>query len=497
MSGTVRKSEDETRGTSKRIKPLKENKKLILNAFLQASPSHLAPGLWKHPNSDSTEYTKIKFWTDLAQLLDKANFHALFMADVLGGYDVYKGSVSPAIPGAAQFPANDPSYTIPAMAAVTKNLIFGVTSSTTYEQPYLLARRFSTIDHLTDGRVAWNIVTSYLESAARNLGLDTQIEHDERYKIADEYLDVVYKLWEGSWRDDAVVKDKENGQYANPDLVRQILHKGKYFTVPGPHLCEPSIQRTPLLFQAGTSKVGQEFGAKHAEAIYVTGQLPELVKPMVDSIRALARDKYARDPNQIKVLTGMTIIVAETDEEAKLKRADLLSYGDKEGALALFGGWTGVDLSQHRDDEDFRFAEDIAIRSAIERWSKTVPGGSDLPWNKDRIAEYLILGGSGGKTIGSPETVADELERWVEITGVDGFNLTYLTIPGSYTDIIKYVIPELQRRGLFRTKVEKKGASAREVFLGTGSSWLSENHYGRSFRWSAGDEAPRYTENSA
>lgn len=204
----------------------------------------------------------------------------------------------------------------------------------------------------------------------------------------------------GVGREDAVVKDKKFGQYANPDLVRQIFHKGKYFTVPGPHLCEPSRQRTPLLFQAGSSKAGKEFGAKHGEAIYVTGQLPEFIKLMVNGIRALARDR-GRNPSQIKIMAGMTIIVAKTDEAAQFKKAELLSYGDSEGALALFGGWTGIDLSVYGDDEDFRFAEkDTPIRSAIDRWSKTVPGGENLPWNKSRIAEYLILGGSGGKAIG-------------------------------------------------------------------------------------------------
>ena len=202
----------------------KEKKQLILNGFVITSPGHLAPGLWKHPRNKTTGYKKLKFWTDLAQRLDKANFHALFIADVLGGYDVYKGpaNMGPAIPSGAQFPINDPLYAVPAMAAVTKNLAFGVTASTTYDLPYSLARRFSTVDHLADGRVAWNIVTSYLDSAARNLGLNTQVEHDERYRIADEFMDVVYKLWEGSWRDDAVVQDIEKDQYAVPERVRQI-----------------------------------------------------------------------------------------------------------------------------------------------------------------------------------------------------------------------------------------------------------------------------------
>ncbi|KAI9742800.1 MAG: hypothetical protein M1818_003529 [Claussenomyces sp. TS43310] len=460
---------------------------LILNAFVINAPGHLAPGFWKHPRNKTSEYTKIKFWTDLAQLLDKANFHALFVADVLGPYDVYKGPENhgPAVSAGAQFPINDPLYTVPAMAAVTKNLAFGITASTTYDSPYALARRFSTVDHLSDGRVAWNIVTSYLDSAARNFGLSTQVEHDERYRIADEYMDVVYKLWEGSWRDDAVVKDIKTGLYAHPERVRQIHHKGEYFNVPGPHLCEPSRQRTPFLFQAGTSKVGKEFGAKHAEAIFVSGQVPEKLRVSVDTIRQLAKEKFGRDPRSIKVLAGVSIIVAETDEAAQAKRTELFSYGDKEAALALFGGWTGIDLSKYSDDEDFRFVSLPAIQSIVNGWSNTVPGSADLKWNKARLADYLVFGGLGAQVVGGPKTVVDELERWVEVADLDGFNLAHITNPGSFEDIIEFVIPELQRRGLFRTHVEKEGVTAREAYSGDPSGWLAKDHVGRKFRWSA------------
>jgi alkanesulfonate monooxygenase SsuD/methylene tetrahydromethanopterin reductase-like flavin-dependent oxidoreductase (luciferase family) len=177
----------------------------------------------------------------LAQLLDNANFHAIFIADTLGPYAVYKGpaNVVPALAAGAQFPVNDPLYLVPAMAAVTKNLIFGVAASLTYEGPYSLARRLSTVDHLSNGRVAWSIVTSYLDSAARNHGLKEQIPHDERYAIAHEYMEVLYKLWEGSFRDNAVLADKESGIYIASDAVRQIHHKRKYFEVPGPTFCEP------------------------------------------------------------------------------------------------------------------------------------------------------------------------------------------------------------------------------------------------------------------
>jgi FMN-dependent oxidoreductase (nitrilotriacetate monooxygenase family) len=309
------------------------------------------------------------------------------------------------------------------VAAATENIGFGITASTTYDTPYALARRFSTVDHLSNGRVAWNIVTSYLDSAARNFGLNTQVEHDERYNIAHEYLHVTYKLWESSWRDDAV-NPAGSEAYANPEGVRRIDHEGKYFKVPGPHLCEPSRQRTPFLFQAGTSTKGKEFAATHAEAIFLNGHTPELVGPSVSSIRKTATT-LGRHASDIKIVAGVLVIVAETDELARAKFADLASYGDREGALALFGGWSGYDLSKYSDDEDFRFLDNAppAVRSMVNHWAAANPLGGQV-WNKKTIAEYLVLGGNGAKIIGSAETVANELQRWVDVADVDGFNVS-------------------------------------------------------------------------
>ncbi|KAL4773272.1 luciferase-like domain-containing protein [Aspergillus nidulans var. acristatus] len=457
----------------------KEKKQIILNAFVMNTPAHMAPGQWRHPRNKTADYTKLSFWTDLAQLLDTAGFHAMFIADTLGPYDVYKGpaNVVPALASGAQYPVNDPLYLVPAMASATKNLIFGVTASLTYEQPYSLARRLSTVDHLSGGRVAWNIVTSYLDSAARNHGLDEQIPHDERYNRAHEYMEVLYKLWEGSFRDDAVVKDRETGVYIAPDGVRQIHHVGKYFKVPGPHFCEPSPQRTPFLFQAGVSEAGNGFGGKHGEAIFVAGQTPEGVRSTVENIRRVAASE-GRDPNHIKVIVGITLIVAATDEEAYAKRDEYLKYADHEGVLALFGGWTGIDLSKYEDDADFRFADETKVASIVKRWASTVPGTESLPWTKRRIVEFLSVGGIQTKIIGSGRTVADELERWVEISGVDGFNLAHITNPGSFEDIIEFLLPELRARGLFRETVAKEGATAREAYLGVGQVRLPEDHPG-------------------
>ncbi|PYH98120.1 xenobiotic compound monooxygenase, DszA family [Aspergillus ellipticus CBS 707.79] len=469
-------------------------KDLILNAFAMQSPSHLNPGLHRHPADQGHKYTSLQHWIRVAQKLEAAKFHAIFFADVLGGYDVYKGpaNLDPTIPAGAQFPINDPLYSIPALAAATETIAFGVTASTTYDAPYAMARRFSTVDHLSQGRVGWNIVTSYLESAARNFGLNTQVEHDERYRIADEYLDVTYKLWEGSWRDGAVNERDGVAGYADPKAVRQINHKGKYFTVPGPHLCEPSPQRTPFLLQAGTSSAGKAFAAKHAEAIFLNGQSPELVKPSVASVREQAK-ALGRDPASIKIVAGVLVIVGETDEAAHAKFDELAKYGDREGALALFGGWSGYDLSTYSDDQDFRFVEQPAVRSMVNHWASTVPGGEGKKWNKTTIAEYLIMGGNGSKILGGPQTVADELERWVDVADVDGFNLSYASIPDTFDDIITYLVPELQRRGLFHTEYAVKGGTMRENMSGQpGETRLSETHPGAQYFWKKGEEVPRY-----
>jgi len=476
--------------SSKRQK-LDNKKKLILNAFVMNTPGHLSPGLWRHPRNKTDQYKKLSFWTDLAKLLDNAGFSAMFIADTLGPYDVYKGpaNVVPALAAGAQFPVNDPLYLVPSMAAATKNLIFGVTASLTYEGPYSLARRLATVDHLSEGRFAWNIVTSYLDSAARNHGLKEQIPHDERYAIAHEYLEVLYKLWKGSFRDDAVLADRETGVYIASDAVRQIHHKGKYFEVPGPAFTEPSPQRTPLLFQAGVSEAGNGFGGKHAEVIFIGGQTPEGARATVDNIRRIAKEE-GRDPDHIKVVVGINVIVAATDEDAKATREEYLSYADTEGALALFGGWTGVDLSSHADDDDFRFSDSPRVQSIVRRWSSTVPGTENLPWTKRRIVEYLSVGGLGAKVVGSPTTVADELERWIDVADVDGFNLSYVVNPGTFEDIIEYLLPELERRGLHTSKVEKEGATAREVLFGTRR--LPEDHPGSKYRWRAGEKVPKY-----
>lgn len=448
--------------------------RIYLNAFDMACVGHQSPGLWRHPEDQGHRYKTLSYWTELAKTLEAGGFDLLFLADVLGAYDVYGGSRDAAVIDAAQFPVNDPTLAVSAMAAVTETLGFGITVSLTYEQPYALARRLSTLDHLTDGRVAWNIVTSYLDSAARNLGLDAQLPHDRRYDIAEEYLQVCYKLWEGSWEPDAVERDPVRGVFTDPTKVHDIEHQGQYFTVPGPFLCEPSAQRTPLLFQAGASPRGVRFAAAHAEAVFVSGPTPEVVRGPVRALRQEAA-RLGRDPRSIKVFAMVTPIVAETHDAAVSMLHEYRRFVSPAGALALFGGWTGVDLAELRPDEPLRHIETDANRSALASFTKD----SGRTWTTRELAQEIGIGGRGPVLVGTASGVADELERWVDEADIDGFNIAYVITPGTFADFARLVVPELRRRGRVPHRRERR--TLREQFDG-GGPHLADDHPGTAYR---------------
>ncbi|KAL4887757.1 Nitrilotriacetate monooxygenase component A/pristinamycin IIA synthase subunit A [Aspergillus ambiguus] len=463
-------------------------KSLILNAFVEMCSGHQSPGLWRAEGDESHRFNDIDHWVELARLLENAKFHGIFIADVLGGYDVYKGpkNLAPAISSGAQWPVNEPLAIVPAMAAATRNIGFGVTVTTTYEQPYHLARRLSTIDHLSKGRVGWNVVTGYLDSAARNLGYAQQPQHDDRYAIAEEYIKVTYKLWEASWRSDAVVLDKERGMYTDPARVREINHVGKHFNVPGPHICQPSPQRTPVILQAGTSRAGKTFAAQHAEAIFVAGHSPSVVAKNIAEIRDLAKTEFGRGPVNIKFLAILCPVLGSTHEEALEKFKYYRSLGSIDGAFSLFGGWTGINLDTYEDDQELRHVESNAIRSAVEGWSKATPEISK--WTKATVGEHITVGGLGATPVGTPQEVADEMERWVREADVDGFNLAYAVKPGSFKDIIDLLIPELRKRGLFWD--EYTGKTYREnLYSKAGQSGPLPDHPAAKYRWDAGVDA--------
>ena len=299
-------------------------KQIRLNAFDMNCVVHQSPGLWTHPRDRADSYNSFDYWVSLAQLLERGKFDALFLADVLGIYDVYGGGPEMALEQAIQVPVNDPLMIVPAMAYATKNLGFGVTCSLSYEHPYPFARRMSTLDHLTNGRIGWNIVTGYLESAAKGMGRGTLPAHDTRYEIAEDYMDVVYKLWEGSWEDGAVLRDRATRRFADASKIHRVQHDGPYFQMDAIHLCEPSPQRTPLLYQAGASTRGRAFAARHAECVFINGPSKHIIAPIVADIRARAA-AGGRNPADIKIFTMMTVITAPTTQAAQDKLAEYRS----------------------------------------------------------------------------------------------------------------------------------------------------------------------------
>lgn len=289
---------------------------------------------------------------------------------------------------------------------------------------------------------------------------------------------------QSSWRDDAVRLDRKTGTYTDPSLVRQINHIGKYYTVPGPHICAPSPQRTPVIMQAGTSKAGKTFAARNAEAIFVAGHSPSVVAKNITEIRTLAREQFGRDPYTIKFLAMFCPILGTTQEEANAKYADYIQYGSEDGALALFGGWTGIDLSQYSSDQELRHVESNAIRSAVEGWSKSQPG---IPkWTKSTVANHIKIGGLGATIVGTPEKVADEMERWVKEADVDGFNLAYALMPKTFEDVVDLLLPVLRERGLFWEDYAVPGGTYRENLYGrTGVARPPEDHPAAAYHWKA------------
>jgi long-chain alkane monooxygenase len=456
-------------------------KQISFNLFEMNCVGHISHGLWTHPANTRHRFNDLDFWIEEAKLLEEGLFDSVFLADVIGTYDGYRGGPETALRESVQIPSNDPLLVIPAMAAVTKHLGFAATFSTTYEPPFAFARRASTLDHLTKGRFGWNIVTSYLPNAARNFGLDDEVAHDDRYALADEFLDVVYKLWEGSWDDDAVIRDRENNVYTDPSKVRYINHVSEHYRVAGPHLAEPSLQRTPVLFQAGSSPRGRDFAGKHAEAIFVGGSSTTEYRDNVADVRRRA-ELYGRRGDQIKAYAMAVVIVGRTREEAERKADEYNQFTRAEGYLAHAGGG-GIDLAAYPREAkivDILEAENRPGRGSPQTYrgyyseSTTVADALKAVTRFDRPPFFAI---------GTPTEVVDQIERWVAETDLDGFNLRQFLTPGTAEDFIELVVPELQRRGLYRTSYEN--GTLRERLFGQGNARVFAEHPAARYRGGA------------
>ena len=441
-----------------------------LSAFIQASPNHQIKGMWKHPQDQTgTGYRNLSWWQDLARTLERGLFDGIFFADVLGTYDVYGGSRDAAIRHAVQIPGIDPTLLIPAMAACTEHLGFAATFSTSHHHPYHTARLFSTLDHLTDGRIGWNVVTSYLADATRQ-GLGPILPHDVRYERAEEYVAVCLKLWERSWEDGAVIADADADIFTDPSKVHEIDHSGDWFSVEGPHMVEPSPQRSPVIYQAGSSQRGTDFAARFGEVIFLSAPANAAGAEMVSSIKERAAQQ-GRDPAAIRTLQVARVVVAETASEATTMRNRWSELFSVDGYLALYGGWTGIDLGRHDPDTPIEQIGTDAVKTMVERWRKLDPG---RVWTVGEVAKQLSDTAGGLGFVGTAEMVADQMERFMSVTGVDGFNISTAPVPWGFEQVVDHLVPELQQRGRFRTSYEAN--TLRERFFGVGQRHLDRTY---------------------
>jgi FMN-dependent oxidoreductase (nitrilotriacetate monooxygenase family) len=440
-------------------------REIRLNAFDMNCVGHIQHGMWTHPRDRSSHYTDLDYWTGLAQTLERGLFDGLFLADVVGVYDVFEGSADAALRNAVQVPVNDPMLLVPAMAVVTRNLGFGITCNTSYEPPFLFARRMSTLDHLTRGRVGWNIVTGYLDSAARGMGLPAQAAHDDRYDMADEYMDVLYKLWERSWEDGAVLRDRASGIFTDPARVNRVTQSGRY-SIDAIHLCEPSPQRTPVLYQAGASSRGRAFAGRHAECVFINGTGKANVASLVADLRARAGAR------PIKAFVGATVIVGRTDKEAQDKLEEYRRHASVEGGLAHFSASTGMDFARFGMDEPIRHQTTQSNQSNVE----AITTRSAETWTKRKLIDSMVLGSRQPPIVGSAEHIADALQDWVAQTDVDGFNLSRTVTPECVEDFVELVVPVLQERGVY--KRDYAPGTLRQKLFGPDHTWLADGHAG-------------------
>lgn len=463
-----------------------ERPRLLLSAFLMNTSSHILGGMWRHPQAQQHRFNELNLWVDLAKKLEDAKFDALFFADVVGLYGDHEGGWASHVRKGLQVPSHDPLVLLSALAAGTKDIGLAMTSSVIQSHPFQFARQISTLDHLSQGRVAWNIVTSVLENAHRNFGGKDLVAHDDRYGWAEEYVEAAYKLWEGSWEDDALLADKEAGLYADPSKVNKINHRGDFYSIDGPHLALPSAQRTPFLFQAGSSARGSQFAATHAEATFLFAPHAQYVaKKNAQLIENLAAAGRKRE--DVKVFAGLSFVVGSTEAEAKALEAEYDEYLDLDAIVAHIGGGLGVDLGGLDLDTPLGDIQTQGAQGVLEAVKASVPGGN--PTLKD-LAHYRA---KAQQIVGTPESIVDELERWQD-AGIDGLNIMNHVLPGSYDNFIEGVLPELRRSGLAQSEYDQ--GSLRQKVFGRGD-YLPGNHPAAKFRGAFSELSAANTEAAA
>ncbi|MBR8836387.1 MAG: LLM class flavin-dependent oxidoreductase [Stigonema ocellatum SAG 48.90 = DSM 106950] len=429
---------------------MSQKKQLKLGAFLPDAGHHIAA--WRHPKTQADGGLNIQHYTHLAQTAERGKFDMVFLADGLAVWD--RGQSKEAFSRSAQFSVYfEPLTLLSALSVVTERIGLVATASTTYEEPFHLARKFASLDYLSGGRAGWNVVTSSAEAAAKNFNQEKHLEHALRYERATEFLEVVTKLWD-SWEDDALIRDKTSGIYFHPEKLHIPNHKGKNFSVRGPLNVARPIQGYPVIVQAGSSEAGQELAARTAEVIFTAQQTLAEAQEFYARVKGRLA-KYGRSPEHLKIMPGVFPVIGSTEQEAKDKYQQLQDLIHPSVGLALLSSLTGGhDLTKYPLDGPLPDLPDTnggksrlqLIKDLAQRENLTI-----------RQLYLWIAGARGHRTIlGTPEQIADQLEDWFVNNGADGFNIMPPWLPGGLDEFVEFVIPELQRRGIFRTEYEGK-----------------------------------------
>ena len=425
---------------------MSEDRKLHLGAFMR--PVTIHAGAWRYPGAYADANFNFQHIVKFAQTLERGKFDAFFMADHLAvlnmPMDALKRSATPT--------SFEPMTLLPALAMVTENLGLVATGSTTYDEPYHVARRFASLDHISGGRAGWNVVTTSNPNASMNFGRDDQMEHDERYNRAREFYDVVTGLWD-SWADDAFIRDQESGVYFDPEKMHVLNHEGKYLKVRGPLNIGRPIQGHPVIVQAGASNAGRQLAAETAEAVFTAQS--DLAAGQAFYADVKGRMKAAgRNPDHMKILPACMVIIADSKEEARAKRMKLDSLVHYESAIAALSIALGVDASKF--DQDGPLPDDIpeteAGQSSRER---AIKAAKDDNLTVRELAQRLG-GHSSLCLMGTPGEIADQMEEWLMSRGSDGFTIQFPYVPEGIDDFVDRLIPLLQERGLFRKEYEGK-----------------------------------------
>lgn len=427
------------------------SRKIRLGAFIPSNGQHVAA--WRLPEASPERSLDFDYVKELVQTAERGLFDAYFLAD---GLSVNFGA-SEKIGVSSKSAGFEPVTLFAALSAVTKHIGFIATASSTYEEPYLLARKFASLDHISKGRAAWNVVTTASESAAYNFGYEEQPLHSERYERAQEYVDLIQKLWD-SWEDDAFLYDKESGVYYDVDKLHNPNHKGKYYSVKGALNVPRSPQGYPVIVQAGSSEPGKELAGRYAEVIFTAHQELASAQEFYRDVKSRLA-KYGRSPDELLILPGVSAFVGRTEEEAREKYDRVTKLIRPEAGLsllsALTGGW---DLSQY--DLDGPLPELPETESQISRRQLIIDIAKNNNYTIRQLYEWVAGVRGHWQIIGTVEQVADQLQEWFENGAADGFNVLPPTTPEGLDDFVDLVVPELQRRGLFRTEYE--GTTLRE-----------------------------------